>query len=86
MINTYSIVSNIDEDLQTLTYPDFIALLMTEIDIYVGLTRVCKPEEIEEKDRHEGVEEFVDALNNFVLERHKLRKSIAKDKLERGKK
>ena len=86
MMNTYSIVESIGDDLQTLTYNDFIALLMTEIDIYVGLTRVAKAEEVEEKDRHVGGVEFVDALNEYVFKRHVLRKNIAKDKLERGRK
>lgn len=86
IMNTYRIVEDIDEDLQTLTYADFIALLLTEIDIYVGITRIATPDEVEQKDRNEGNEDFVDALNKYVLERHTLRKNIAKDKLERGRK
>lgn len=85
MMNTYNIVGSISEDLQTLTYADFMALLMTEIDIYVGLTKFS-PEEVEEKDKKVGGEEFVDALNEYLFKRHILRKNIAKDKLERGKK
>lgn len=85
MMNTYSIVGSIGEDLQTLTYADFIALLMTEIDIYVGLTKFT-PKEVEEKDRKVGGEEFLDALNEYVFKRHQLRKILAKEKLERSKK
>lgn len=83
MMNTFNIVENIGEDLQTLTYADFIALLMTEIDIYVGLTKF-KVEEVEDKDKKVGAEVFVDALNEYVFKRHLLRKDIAKEKLERG--
>lgn len=85
MMNTYAIVSGIGEELQTLTYADFIALLLTEVDIYVGLTKF-KPEDVEEKDKKVGAEVFVDALNEYVLKRHLLRKNLAKEKLEGGRK
>lgn len=86
MMNTYNIVNNIVDDLQTLTYNDFIALLLTEVDIYVGITRIATAEEVEEKDSHVGGEEFLVALNEYVFKRHVLRKNIAKDKLEGGRK
>lgn len=81
-MNVYGIVEGIGDGIRTLTYVDFIALLITEIDIYVGLAEVS--DSLKDRvDKNKEIEDFLDNLNIYISQRHKFRKELAKDKIER---
>ena len=69
-------------NLRKLTYGDFIALVMTTLDMYVGLPEIADPVDVMKWRDDKAVDAFVIAIDTYLGYVHELRKYIAREKID----